>query len=636
MDSQNPAGFDLHGAMESVFARISAAAAPFLPHEEALLAWFAPDGSHLEGVLGREGHRQPAAELEAWLLDRPELARVCNRGPFGRGPVSCVRAPLRNGNGVLALVVFVGLPGAEYGSDDLQHAQWVADLIPALTGDAGRDSDTADPSEEEMLRELGDVLDVREVFPRISAIVNRLLPHDRLTMTFHDPDGTVGLQVTSIPGPPLFAPVKVDPAVLARPFVLFPELTPEGLADYGPPSAKGALLGSGYLSFLAVNVRARQQRMGVEFWSHRLRAFDVSHVWQARRIANYLALAVAHEQLVKASHEAEEKSLRGRRFEARVKTFIEELESNGGGRPIAGRSGPWLRVLESAARVADTDATVLLIGESGTGKEIIARSIHAASARSHGPFIAVNCAALPEELLESELFGYERGAFTGAVHPKPGQIELAAGGVLFLDEVSEMKPSSQAKFLRVLQEREFRRLGGTRLLKANVRVIAATNADLTRAVQSGEFRRDLYYRLRVFDLRMPSLRERLEDIPELAVALLDEIAGQLRRPRAALGPGTLAELSRHDWPGNVRELRNVLERAAIVCEGNRIEPGDLSFDGSPVELTGTTDIGTVERDLIEKVLRECHGNKSLAAKRLGLSRMQLYVRLRRYEVGGEA
>jgi len=289
--------------------------------------------------------------------------------------------------------------------------------------------------------------------------------------------------------------------------------------------------------------------------------------------------------------------------------------------------------LKKAAQVADTETTVLLGGESGTGKEVVARFIHRASARKGGPFVALNCAALPEQLLESELFGYERGAFTGAQQSKPGQIELAGGGVLFLDEVSEMSPSAQAKFLRVLQEREFQRLGGTRLLKANVRVIAATNRDLRKAVERGDFREDLYYRLQVFDIRIAPLRERRSDILPLGDAFLQEIGKSFGRPPAGLTRDAREALLQHEWPGNVRELRNALERAAILCEGGLISARHLSLQAPARPLpSATTDLHTVERDTIVQVLRECRWNKSQAAKRLGLSRTQLYVRLRKYRL----
>ena len=294
----------------------------------------------------------------------------------------------------------------------------------------------------------------------------------------------------------------------------------------------------------------------------------------------------------------------------------------------AGTSKAWREVIKRATQVAASEATTCLQGESGTGKEVIARFIHQRSPRSRGPFIAINCAALPEQLLESELFGFERGAFTGAQQSKPGQIELAAGGVLFLDEVTEMTRGAQAKFLRMLQEREFVRLGGTRPVRVNVRVIAATNRNLDDAVAEGEFRADLYYRLNVFDIHIPPLRERRDDILLLAAGFLREFAGA----NTELTTKAMEALCRHEWPGNVRELRNVLERALILCDGRCIDAEHLCLRAQKkhVPLSSITDLETLEKSAIERAMRDTHGNKVWAAKQLGISRMQLYTRLRKY------
>src|SRR6266446_5264477 len=300
---------------------------------------------------------------------------------------------------------------------------------------------------------------------------------------------------------------------------------------------------------------------------------------------------------------------------------------------LIGASPQWRAVLKRAGQVASTDTTTCLQGESGTGKEVVARLIHATSPRRRGPFLAINCAALPEALLESELFGFERGAFTGAQSSKPGQIELASGGVLFLDEVTEMSLTAQAKVLRVLQEREFLRLGGTRPIKVNVRVIAATNQDLRSAVAQGRFREDLYYRINVFDIRMPPLRERGHDILLLAHSVLEEFARTNGCPPMQFTSHAEDALLTYRWPGNVRELRNVLERAAIVCEGPFIDAEHLSLTvREDVPPLGSTDLGGLERQAIEQALREVNGNKARAAKRLGISRTQLYSRLRKYEL----
>jgi len=321
------------------------------------------------------------------------------------------------------------------------------------------------------------------------------------------------------------------------------------------------------------------------------------------------------------------------RREDGVGSLTEQLDAIAGRGRLIGQSAEWQGVLKKATQVAVTETTVLLQGDSGTGKEVLAGFIHRTSPRKNGPFVAINCAALPEQLLESELFGHERGAFTGALQPKPGQIEVASGGVLFLDEVGEMSPSAQAKLLRVLQEREFQRLGATRTLRANVRFVTATNRDLRKAVERGEFREDLYYRLHVFEIRIPPLRERKGDVPLFADAFLKDIGRSLVRPPAGLAEDAKAALVAHDWPGNVRELRNVLERAAILCEGGLITTEHLSlYSPRPASAPSTTDLGIIERQMIEKVLLETRWNKVMAAKRLGLSRTQLYGRLRKYDL----
>ena len=315
--------------------------------------------------------------------------------------------------------------------------------------------------------------------------------------------------------------------------------------------------------------------------------------------------------------------------------LLSRCNEGAGAEGMFGASVAWRDVLTRAMRVAATEATVCLQGESGTGKEVVARFIHSESPRRRGPFVAINCAALPETLLESELFGFERGAFTGAQQAKPGQIELASGGVLFLDEVTEMTPAAQAKFLRVLQEREFVRLGGTRAVRANVRVIAATNRDLREAVADGRFRADLYYRLNVFDICIPPLRQRLEDIPALAAGFLQEF-DHTQGHRVEITSAAMAALLRHDWPGNVRELRNVLERATILCEEGTIRPGDLSLCSVPLAPVASTELDMLERRTIERVMGETNGNKMQASRKLGISRMQLYTRLRKYGLDAAA
>lgn len=626
-------------AIDAVFGRVAAVSS--LPYDLAAVVWFDEPGPHPRLVSSRGDLVAIPDALADQMMEERESSLV-SRIPVGAETRSCIVVPLWVASEVVGAIGFVAAADATYDRDDVELAERVTETMVSLALPAVEEHDDPIDVSEEVLRELAHVLHVRDVFPRISAIVNRVLPHDRLTMTFHETD-QVSLQLASLPVAQEFGRLKTDPRVLAKPVVHMPELTPEALRHYEPREAREYLLRSGFLSFLAINVRAREQRMGVEFWSKRAHAFTPADVRLARTIASYLAFAVSHEQLIGAETMPETVPRRAAGLEARVKKLIDRLDATDRHhatdqqRTVVGSSAVWKPVLSAAARVAETDATVLLMGESGTGKEVLARFIHSVSARSRGPFIGVNCAALPEQLLESELFGHERGAFTGATHTKPGQIELAAGGVLFLDEVTEMSMHAQAKFLRFLQEREFRRVGGTRLLKSDVQVIAATNADVQRSIHSGQFRRDLYYRLRVVDIRLPALRDRRDDIPLLTEALLDAISARLGIARPRLTPAALQALLHHRWPGNVRELRNVLERASILTDDRTIDVRDLSFDDDETldDLGSSTHLGTIERDLIEKVLRECGGNKSLAAKRLGLSRMQLYVRLRRYDLPSE-
>jgi len=490
---------------------------------------------------------------------------------------------------------------------------------------------------DELLRALSTVLDIRRVFPQVSQIAATVVPHDLLTFAFLYGQREVVVQATSHDWAPLPTRLKVHHVIpeSGGSAIIGDFEEPDACPPVEPHQFWDLVHSAGYRSMLAVHLPARDQMLSLAFWSKRAHAFDERQLGMARRIADHVALAVSHEQLADLAQQAAEAKLRADRLEARVKSLSDELAAKTG--RMVGPSDAWQSVLKSATQVAATDTTVLLVGESGTGKEVIARFIHHASNRAAGPFVALNCAALPEQLLESELFGYERGAFTGAQQTKPGQIELAAGGVLFLDEVAEMSASAQAKFLRVLQEREFQRLGSTRTLKANVRVIAATNRNLQKALERGDFREDLFYRLQVFDIKLPPLRARPTDILPLSEAFLEQIGHTFGRPPSGLTRGAKEALIHYDWPGNVRELRNALERAAILCEGGLITTEHLALDKGrrgprPSVGAPTTDLSAVEREMIAQVLADCAGNKSKAAAKLGISRTQLYVRLRRYQL----
>jgi DNA-binding NtrC family response regulator len=309
---------------------------------------------------------------------------------------------------------------------------------------------------------------------------------------------------------------------------------------------------------------------------------------------------------------------------------------------IAG-SAKMQEVLATIERVAPTNSTVLLGGESGVGKDLIARAIHEKSRRASGPFIKINSTAIPENLLESELFGYEKGAFTGANTSKPGKFELADKGTLFLDEIGDVPPATQVKLLRVLQEREFERLGGTRTIKVDVRLVAATNRDLRAALEDGTFREDLYYRLNVVPIDIPPLREHKEDIPDLANLFLRRFSSESGRHVTAISREAMNLLLSHHWPGNVRELQNIIERACALAKTSKLEADDIHFDTPRTRSAGANDrflpegmtLDQWEDDLIREALKRANGNKSQAARLLGLSRNALRYRLSKIGIADE-
>src|SRR5688572_7720784 len=296
------------------------------------------------------------------------------------------------------------------------------------------------------------------------------------------------------------------------------------------------------------------------------------------------------------------------------------------------------QVLEFAARVAPLDTTVLVQGESGTGKEFIVRLIHDESSRASGPFISVNCAALTETLLESELFGHVRGAFTGAVRDKPGLFEVANGGTLFLDEIGEVAPTVQAKLLRALQEREIRRVGGDKNFKVNARVVAATNRDLRAAVEAGTFREDLFFRLSAFVIEVPPLRERREDIPVLVHNFVRRASTRMKKDVDAVSAGAMNALMNYRWPGNVRELEHAIERAVILAQGTTIQVRELppEVTRKTTRNTGDDTLNLAEQEvaMIERALKRFNGNRRQAANALKISPVTLWRKMKRYGLEG--
>jgi len=303
---------------------------------------------------------------------------------------------------------------------------------------------------------------------------------------------------------------------------------------------------------------------------------------------------------------------------------------------IIGNAPTWQSVLEEVALVGPTDSTVLIIGETGTGKELIARAIHNASSRSGCPFVRLNCAAIPFDLLESELFGHEKGAFTGAITQRVGRFEAADGGTLFLDEVGDIALNLQAKLLRVLQEQEFERLGSTYTRRVDIRVIAATNQDLTARVVEKQFRMDLYYRLNVFPIALPPLRRRVEDVPLLVTHFVEKFGTRMSKRISRISDHAMDALIRHNWPGNIRELQNYIERAVILTKGDVLQMPPLP--SLMLSKTEPTTLADAERNHILKALEESNwivGGKSGAAARLGLARTTLIAKIRKCGISRE-
>jgi len=324
-----------------------------------------------------------------------------------------------------------------------------------------------------------------------------------------------------------------------------------------------------------------------------------------------------------------------------------ELEGRYDFRSILGEAPEMIKALKMAGDVGKTETTVLILGESGTGKELVARAIHFNSPRAKGPFIPINCAAIPETLLESELFGHEKGAFTGADRRREGRVEASNGGTLFLDEIGDMPLPLQAKILRLLQEREFQRVGGREPLKADVRFLCATNRDLSKAVRDGKFREDLYYRINVFPIQLPSLRERGQDVLLLARAFLKKYAREMGKPVQNFSRDAQALLLHYRWPGNIRELENVIERAIILTDGDTLQADALPGELRATEAPGATtpdgsrkftlpqdgiSLDALEKDLVVQALERTRFNQTRAARLLGLTRATLRYRIEKYKI----
>ncbi len=619
----------------------------FWPHEDAFL------------VLVQDAER----ELDrSFRVDR-ELVELGYR--------SALRLPLGSGEKKFGSLILVSrLPG-RFTVDHGHRLAVVAEMVTlALAHEklasAWRERRKRREALERLVPALTGTLDVRAVFEQISKIAQEIVPHDyfalglmsenrervRIHAKYGAGGGVPGEVEYVLPEEERGFPeweyylardhtlldggrrvrahlVQKDPS---RPTIVERKLDDNWLRIYTELRVRSTLRAPVRLNGAVVG--------GIDFSSRQPDLYGEEEAEFAVRVAEHVALALTHQRLAEESRRTVAAQDRAARLEERVQVLVQELETLSPHRAL-GRSKRWRDTLAQATKVAPTDTTVLMTGESGTGKEVVARFIHRGSARKDGPFVALNCAALPEQLLESELFGHEKGAFTGALATRPGRIEQAAGGVLFLDEVGEMSPAVQAKFLRVLQEREYQRLGGTRTLKADVRVLAATNRNLKDAISQGTFREDLYYRLAVFDIALPPLRERPEDIPLLVEAFLEETGRSVGRPAAGVSREAQEMLAAYPWPGNVRELRNAVERAVILCEGGLItsehlplgivatpKPETAAPAAPPAQIPVTLD--AAEREMILHALARAGNNKSKAARLLGLTRAQLRSRIEKH------
>lgn len=487
-----------------------------------------------------------------------------------------------------------------------------------------------------LLPVMAHALDVGQIFEEVSRVVKDVLPHDHLVLLSISADGGLhhldAYSGDSLEGFPKSAPLDAPTGLLGgKEYELISDFR-----EFQIPHAKvrSLIKRLGIRSSLRVPVYFEGgPESALNFLSKSVQQYSEEDVPVARRVGVLMSLALSHKRLA-------EQERRAAMLEQRVDSLQRELEGTASARKIVGSSKKWKSLLGQVAQVSPTETTVLLSGESGTGKEVLARMIHRGSPRSAGPFKAINCAALPETLLESELFGHERGAFTGASDTRFGCIEQAAGGVLFLDEVGEMSLSAQAKLLRVLEQREFTRVGGVRTLRADVRIVAATNRDLKVAVAQGLFRQDLYYRLRVFEVAIPPLRQRVEDILPIAQASLEEMGRSVGRPAAGLSSQVVEALKAYSWPGNVRELRNVLERATILCDG-----GLVTLDHLPAEVKASEaavprgfapgkpeslELVGAEKQLIADALERAGHNLAAAARLLGISRPNLYYKMKKF------
>jgi transcriptional regulator with GAF, ATPase, and Fis domain len=629
-------------------------------HQDHYTTTFAPQARYVvsEWIL-RSVFAGDAMRVDDFPMD----PRFTNLNPFERrlqetGIRSGLLVPLGSGGRVIGALVATALAPHAYAESHLATLAQIADLIGPFIENVvllqrERRRRRRLKALEGLTRALGASLNVRDVFVRLAEAVRPVLDFEIMGVVVVSASGREVEMLAEVDDSPMMETPERIPLedfsladrLLAGETVLVHDAPVE--LDRNYPGDRLIIDGGGRSSLIAPLVFTARVGGALYFGKRRPLWFDRMDVEVAIAVAARVVLAIQHQRLAEEQRRLASVETHAKRLEQRLESLRDELGERYGFDRIIGRSPALREVLGRAAKVAPTEATVLLTGESGTGKELVARAIHHTSQRADGPFVAINCAALADTLLESELFGHERGAFTGADRQKPGRFELAAGGSLFLDEVGELSAAVQAKLLRVLQEREFQRVGGTATLQADVRLIAATNKDLNREVDAGRFRDDLFYRLNVFTIHLPALRERGDDVLLLADHFVDTLGARMAKADVGLSRDARDALLAHTWPGNIRELQNAVERALIVSDGGLLTAAQLGIRArpSPPSVTdrravpppasgpaSAEPLADVEKRLVLDALKKAKGNKSKAAEVLGISRSQLYTRMKRHGI----
>jgi len=529
-----------------------------------------------------------------------------------------------------------------YSEENLRSLQRVAELV-ALAVDNALTHEALQQQKQrlQVLLEVSTTLminrDLEKLFPEISLFMGRVIKHDYASVAFYD-EAACTLSLYPLDSPPTHGPLETDTAlpVQETPFgraLLEGEIKIFRREDLVAirSGLVSQMLKQGVQSLCFIPLITRKGTLGaLNLVSKEQDAFISQDLDFLKQVAAQVAIALDNARAYREIAELKD--------ELAKEKPEDEIRSELNFEEIVGKSAALKRVLNQARTVAPSDATVLILGETGTGKELIARAIHRMSSRKNASFIKLNCAAIPMGLLESELFGHEKGAFTGAVSQKIGRLALADKGTLFLDEVGEIPLEMQPKLLRVLQDQEFERLGSTRSIRVNIRLIAATNRDLAQSVTSRQFRSDLYYRLNVFPIRMPELRERKEDIPLLVRYFVQDFARRMKKQIEAIPAETMNTLVNWTWPGNVRELENIIERSVILSQGPilTVPLGELSL--SPQDSLNDGTLENLRRETIVRVLRETGGVLSGprgAAARLGLKRTTLQSRMQKLGISHE-